>query len=139
MQFTFPPSFEVIGEIKAVDKREPTEQRRTPAMKLFIQYGPRRAGDGRREVNFLNGISVRVPHFVHQRIGDKLVQGAIVHIKGHLQGVYKAALGTVDIEAVAERVVVPRREHAPGEDASAEAAAEEMTSGAESDDSQADE
>lgn len=110
MLHNFPPSFEVIGEIKSVDYREPTALKKTPAMKVFVQFGPRRTGDGRKEVNFINGMHVRVPFFVHQRISDKMVPGAIVHIKGHLQGVYKAVQESVGIEAVAERVSFSRAE-----------------------------
>lgn len=113
--YDFPPSFELIGEIKAVDKREPTETKRTPAMKMFIQYGPRRAGDGKKDVNFVNGMYLRVPFFVWQRIAEKLVPGAVVHIKGHLQGVYKPATEAVTPELVAERISFARVEGAPGE------------------------
>lgn len=120
MLYNFPPSFELVGEVKTVEKKEPTDTKRTPAMKLFVQYGSRRTGDGKKEVNFLNGMYVRVPFFVHQRIGDKIVPGTVIHIKGHLQGVYKVALESVAIEAVAERISFSRNDD---EDAAAPAAA----------------
>lgn len=104
MQNFFPPSFTLTGRIKHVDKKEPTAQRRSPAMKLFIQHGPRRMGDATRETNFLNGMFVRVPFFVYQRIADKLVEGRIVQIKGRLQGVHKTAIDSVVTELVAERI-----------------------------------
>jgi hypothetical protein len=124
MLYNFPPSFELIGEVKTVDRKEPTETKKTPAMKLFVQYGSRRTGDGKKEVNFLNGMFVRVPFFVHQRIGDKIVPGTVVHIKGHLQGVYKMALESVSIEAVAERISFARIEEDEAAPAAAPAAAE---------------
>lgn len=102
--YNFPPSFELVGEIKTVDKKAPTDLKRNPAMKLFIQYGTRRAGDSKRDVNFLNGMYVRVPFFVWQRIEDKIQPGAIVHVKGHLQGIYKMAIESVMTECVVERI-----------------------------------
>ncbi len=104
MQNFFPPSFELTGVIKHIDKKEPTAQRKAPAMKLFIQHGPRRMGDATRETNFLNGMFVRVPHFVYQRIADKLVEGRVIQIKGRLQGVHKTAIDSVVTELVAERI-----------------------------------
>ena len=128
MENFFPPSFELVGRIRYVEKKEPTAMRKTPAMKLFIQHGPRRMGDSNRETNFLNGMYVRVPFYVYSRIVDKLVEGQIVQIKGHLQGVHKPATDTVGTELVAERIAFQREAEPESDKAAVPETAEPATS-----------
>lgn len=74
---------------------------------IAVQYGNQRQRTD-RPVNFVNAVSIRIPHFRWDKVSDKLERGVEVEVTAHLQGVLKSSMmGHVLVtEIVADRITV---------------------------------
>lgn len=76
---------------------------------IIIQYGSEREHSTNNP--FVNALPVRVPHYKFEKVQAMLVEGTIVDIIGHHQGVFKDGMGTgngfFNTELVADRLSRP--------------------------------
>ncbi|MHB1666135.1 hypothetical protein [Thiomonas sp.] len=101
--------FYMAGRIQQVrvhgGKRSVAEGGKPPSAIILLQYGVAREG-GNGPVEFLNAALIRIPAFRYDKIADKLVEGALVSVAGHIQGIMKQAMGEgyITSELVADNV-----------------------------------
>lgn len=73
---------------------------------IILKYGTEREHSAGNP--FVNAVPIRVPHFKYEKVAHMLVEGAHVDVTGHMQGVFKDAMGTgngfFNTELVADRV-----------------------------------
>lgn len=97
--------FFIVGQIKKIQVSEPKDPKKNPSAVLLVQYGATREQSG-GAVEFINAVMVRVPNYRYPAIKDSLQVGAVIEIKGHVQGVYKTAIdeGFFTVELVADQI-----------------------------------
>jgi hypothetical protein len=59
---------------------------------IILKYGKEREHSAGNP--FVNAVPVRVPYYKFEKVQAALVEGARIDVQGHLQGVFKDALGT---------------------------------------------
>lgn len=101
---SFPHSFEFNGELVEVDFKELTQMQPKPAVLACVKFGPERLWSNDNEVNFVNEIYVKMPFNTYGKQIEKFTPGALVRIKGRLQGVQKHGDGAFRVELLAEKV-----------------------------------
>lgn len=73
---------------------------------IILKYGAEREHSAGNP--FVNAVPIRIPHFKYEKVAHMLVEGARVDVAGHMQGVFKDAMGTgngfFNTELVADRV-----------------------------------
>ena len=100
-----------ISRILVNEPKDPEKAKRRPGSGvLMIQYGPVRDSSG-GPVDFVNAVLVRIPSYRWPQYRDKLKEGQVVEITGHLQGILKQAgmEPFFTVELVADRVHVVAR------------------------------
>ena len=101
---SFPPSFDLIGELVEIDFKNPTEMQPKPSALVSVKYGRERLWSNDAEVNFVNEIYVKLPFNTYSNRIDKLTRGAVLRIKGRLQSIQKQSDDAPRVELVAEVV-----------------------------------
>lgn len=100
-----------ISRLTVNEPKDPEKAKRGGSAIALIQYGPVRDSSG-GPVDFVNAAMVRIPNFKWQHYRDKLREGQIVEVTGHLQGIVKP-LGMEQyftVEVVADRIQVVARD-----------------------------
>lgn len=104
---TFPPSFELIGELVEIDIKEPTQLQPKPSALAVFKFGPERVWSNDVEANFVNDIYIKLPFNTYSLRIERLVPGTLIKVKGRLQCVQKRDDDAPRVELVAETVQFP--------------------------------
>lgn len=90
----------VIAKLNVLNKND-----RKSAV-IVLKYGSEREHSAGNP--FVNAVPIRIPHFKYEKVAHMLAEGARIEITGHMQGVFKDAMGTgngfFNTELVADRV-----------------------------------
>lgn len=99
--------FSVNGVIRSAH----IPDREEPSALIVLQYGPQRERQSGRPVEFINAVTVRIPHYRLAKIRDLIVEGAEIEVQGRLQGVLKGVMGEgfITTELVADKVYPPQQ------------------------------
>lgn len=97
--------FTTYGVIKKVTVSEPKDPKKNASAIILLRYGQTREATN-SGVEFVNAVMIRIPGYRYPQVKDKLKEGALVQIMGHLQGVYKTSMseGYFTTELVADHL-----------------------------------
>jgi hypothetical protein len=99
--------FFLVGRIDRITVNKKRADGKGGSAMILLQYGPERETSN-AAVEFVNAVVIRIPAFRFEALGDRLQEGAVVSVTGHIQGILKGGAGETYMtqELVADNIRV---------------------------------